>query len=374
MPRPPPGSGRLRVITASCLVNGVLEDPGQRRHSVLDAAGRAGQVDDQRGPGQAGQAAGQHGGRDSGRFALPPEGLRDAGYLAVQDPPGHLRGEVGRRQPGPAGGDHDGVPGLHRPPQRRLDRRAVGDDLRAVDLAPGLAQQPGQDRPGPVGVDPGGGPGGDRDGQRPGHAAARPRQVPVLPPVFSSTMTSVITAAGSTALIMSISASAATETAVSASISTPVRSAVRAVAVIVTPSSSTTMSIVTECSPIGWQSGIRSGVRLAPWMPAILATASASPLGTVPSRSAATAAADSSTRPDAVATRAVTSLADTSTMRACPTASRWVRSRAAPGPPASAAAPGPPAPAGTPAPWLVTGGPARRRRFPRPVRPALRAR
>jgi len=32
--------------------------------------------------------------------------------------------------------------------------------------------------------------------------------------------------------------------------------------------------------PIGWHSGIRSGVRFAPWMPAILATASASPLGT----------------------------------------------------------------------------------------------
>ncbi len=82
---------------------------------------------------------------------------------------------------------------------------------------------------------------------------------------------------------------------------------------------------MTPCSPIGWHSGIRSGVRFAPWIAAILATASASPLGTVPSRRAATAGAESSTRPVAVAVRAVTSLAETSTILAWPAASRWVR-------------------------------------------------
>ena len=151
-----------------------------------------------------------------------------------------------------------------------------------------------------------------------------------MPPVFSSTRTSVMTAAGSTALIMSMRASAATLTEVSASISTPVRSAVRAVAVMSTPSSVTARSTVTPCSPIGWHSGIRSGVRLAPWMPAIRATASASPLGTSPARSAATAAADSRTRPDARAVRALTSLPETSTIRACPAESRCVSSGAAP--------------------------------------------
>jgi hypothetical protein len=126
----------------------------------------------------------------------------------------------------------------------------------------------------------------------------------------------VITAAGSMALTMSISASPATATAVSASISTPVRSAVRATAMSDTPESVTVTSTLTPCRPIGWHSGIRSGVRLAPAIPAMRATASASPLGTCPVRSAATASADSSTRPDAHATRAVTSLPDTSTMRA----------------------------------------------------------
>src|SRR6187551_951211 len=57
-------------------------------------------------------------------------------------------------------------------------------------------------------------------------------------------------------------------------------------------------------------------------MPAIRATASASPLGTVPSRSAAKHSALSSTRPAAVAERAVTDLPETSTMRASPAALR----------------------------------------------------
>src|SRR4029450_12671728 len=57
-------------------------------------------------------------------------------------------------------------------------------------------------------------------------------------------------------------------------------------------------------------------------MPAIRATASASPFRTVPSRSAATHPALSSTRPAAVAERAVTVLPETSTMRASPAALR----------------------------------------------------
>src|SRR5262249_2087752 len=94
--------------------------------------------------------------------------------------------------------------------------------------------------------------------------------------------------------------------------------------VIVTPSPVTSRSTVTECSAIGWHSGIRSGVRFAPMMPAILATASASPLGTVLSRSAATACSDSRTRADAAASRTATSLAGTSTSCAWPGSSRWV--------------------------------------------------
>src|SRR5580765_1117961 len=65
-----------------------------------------------------------------------------------------------------------------------------------------------------------------------------------------------------------------------------------------------------------------SGVRLAAWIPAIRATASASPLGTLPVRSAATASADRCTVAAAVAVRAVTCLADTSTIRASPAAER----------------------------------------------------
>src|SRR6478752_9300868 len=57
-------------------------------------------------------------------------------------------------------------------------------------------------------------------------------------------------------------------------------------------------------------------------MPAIRATASASPFGTVPSRRAATQAGLSRTRPAAVAVRSVSGLPDTSTIRASPVALR----------------------------------------------------
>ncbi len=46
-------------------------------------------------------------------------------------------------------------------------------------------------------------------------------------------------------------------------------------------------------------------MRLAAWMPAIRATASTSPFGTVPSRSAATTSVEQRTNPRAVAARTV---------------------------------------------------------------------
>ena len=75
---------------------------------------------------------------------------------------------------------------------------------------------------------------------------------------------------------------------------------------------------------MGWHSGTRSGVRLAAMIPAIRATPSASPFGTPSPRSSATTSAETMTRPAAVAVRAVTSLPDTSTIRAAPEASTWV--------------------------------------------------
>jgi hypothetical protein len=58
------------------------------------------------------------------------------------------------------------------------------------------------------------------------------------------------------------------------------------------------------------------GVRLAAWMPEMRATASTSPLGTDPSRSAATTCGAHRTNPRAVAARTVGCLSVTSTMRA----------------------------------------------------------
>src|SRR3954467_11053049 len=75
------------------------------------------------------------------------------------------------------------------------------------------------------------------------------------------------------------------------------------------------------------------GVCFAPMMPARRATASVSPLGTPAPRSRSMTSPETRTRPPATASRAVTSLPDTSTMRAAPDSSTWVSSaiRAPPG-------------------------------------------
>ena len=61
---------------------------------------------------------------------------------------------------------------------------------------------------------------------------------------------------------------------------------------------------------------------MAAAMPATRATASASPLGTVPSRSAATVLGEQATKAVALAVRTVGVLAETSTIRAAPASSR----------------------------------------------------
>ena len=87
----------------------------------------------------------------------------------------------------------------------------------------------------------------------------------------------------STALHMSYRVSAATPAAVSASISTPVAPFVSTVARIRTPSPTGSNSTLACVSASGWQSGMRSLVRLAAMMPATRATANTSPLGARPS-------------------------------------------------------------------------------------------
>src|ERR1700722_13606783 len=310
------------MVAAADLVDRVHEDRPQHAHPRPNPARCPRQVDDQRPPRHPREPPGQDRRRYPGGGAGRPQGLGDPGDLPVDHPPGHLGGQIGRGQAGAAGGHGDVVAGRHRVAQHLLNGLAVGDHQRPVDaVAPGRAEQFHQHRAGTVRVHPGRRPVGHGDREPLDHAR---RQAPDRPPSLASSRTSMITALLSTALIMSISVSAAIDTEVSASISTPVRSAVRTWAVISTPESDTARSTVTPWIASGWQSGIRSGVRLAPAIPAIRATARASPLGTVPSRSAATASADSSTRPDAVAVRTVTSLAETSTIRARPASSRCV--------------------------------------------------
>src|SRR3954466_8340983 len=315
-----------RVVAAAQLADDVRQQRAEHRQAVPDPAGRAGQVHDQRATRRPGHTAGEHRRRHVLR-AEPADRLGDPGCLPLQHGPGGLRRDVGGRQAGPPGGEDDVASGVHRrAPHGGELPDVVGADVRPLHGEAELAQPFGEHLPAAVLVDAGGGPvrGGDDDGAGVRRQPAHRTHSPVFPPLLASSRTSVIVARGSTAFTMSIIARPATATDVRASISTPVRSAVRAVAVISTASSVTSIATVTPCRAIGWQSGTRSGVRLAPAMPAIRATATASPFGTPDPRSSATTSGLTITRPAAVATRVVTHFSLTSTIRAAPASSTWV--------------------------------------------------
>ena len=85
------------------------------------------------------------------------------------------------------------------------------------------------------------------------------------------------------------------------------------------------MSSVTFDSASGWHSGISSEVRLAAMMPAMRAAPSTSPFLALPETIRSSVALVMTTRPSATAMRSVAALAETSTIRASPDASIWVR-------------------------------------------------
>src|SRR5262245_697605 len=73
----------------------------------------------------------------------------------------------------------------------------------------------------------------------------------------------------------------------------------------------------------GWQSGIKSDVRLAATMPARRAVSSGSPFFSWPPRTARSAAGDTVIKPRATASRVVSALSPTSTIRMRPFGSTW---------------------------------------------------
>src|SRR6266702_1261677 len=119
----------------------------------------------------------------------------------------------------------------------------------------------------------------------------------------------------------------ATDTAVSASISTPVGPVTFTLARTRQPGSfaSGSMSTVTFDSASGWQSGMSSEVRLAAMMPAMRAVPSTAPFLALPDTIRSSVALLMTTRPSATASRSLTGLSDTSTIRASPEAPIWVR-------------------------------------------------
>src|SRR5690606_8688866 len=76
---------------------------------------------------------------------------------------------------------------------------------------------------------------------------------------------------------------------------------------------------------MGWHIGIASAVRFAAMMAATRATPRTSPFFARPSRITAAVSGAIVIRPVAIATRSVSGLCPTSTMRALPASSKWVR-------------------------------------------------
>src|SRR5918995_1553373 len=268
-------------------LDSVGEDGGEDRPLLADRLGVAGEVDDQGPAGQAGGAPRQHGERGDGQAGVA-QGLGDAGGFAVEHGPGRLRGDVAGAEAGAAGGVP--CPGGH-----------------------------------PVAH-------GEHPDPDPAHVAHVATYSPERPPRLASRRRSSTRTSRWTPLTMSYRVRAAVAAAVRASISTPVRPVVRTVAVTRTASACRARSTSTPVIGSGWHSGIRSGVRLAPMIPATLATARASPLGSPAEASSSRVSGASTTRQPAVATRSVSGLAETSTIRAAPWSSRWLSSPM-PGPP-----------------------------------------
>ena len=139
---------------------------------------------------------------------------------------------------------------------------------------------------------------------------------------------SPITIKRSTAFNMSYTVRSPTSTAVMASISTPVCPQVSHCAMQRTDdvASSNSKSTVTCVNAMGWQSGTNSAVFLLAMMAAMRATPITSPFLAVPALTSANVSGFIRMRPAARASRFVSAFAPTSTICACPAASKCVSS------------------------------------------------
>ena len=90
--------------------------------------------------------------------------------------------------------------------------------------------------------------------------------------------------------------------------------------------SSTSNSTAIRVIAIGWQSGTSSAVRLAPWIAATRAIPITSPFFAPPDSMSISVSGRIRIVPPARATRCVSAFAETSTMCAWPSASKWVSS------------------------------------------------
>ena len=124
----------------------VLDETVQHGQTVADAAGAAGEVDDEGARADAGGTAGERGAREAG-VDCHPERLRDAGRLLVEHGTRGLGRDVARREAGAAGGE-DEVGPVRVGPGSEDGRDS--DGIVGHQVAPGeiiaVLRRPGGDR------------------------------------------------------------------------------------------------------------------------------------------------------------------------------------------------------------------------------------
>jgi hypothetical protein len=133
----------MRRVAAQRL-HRVAQDGGDHGEELLDRLRRAGEVDDQRRLGDAGDPAREDAQRRVLR-PLRPQRLRDPGRLAVDHHARRLRRDVVGRHPGPARGEHEVGVVVHEVVQPVLDQpEVVRHDLHGDHVAAGRLGERGE--------------------------------------------------------------------------------------------------------------------------------------------------------------------------------------------------------------------------------------
>jgi hypothetical protein len=126
------GAGRW-MIASGDLIDGVPQQRHHHREPVAHSPGRARKVDHESVADDAGQTTRERSGRDTAADPIGTDRLSYPRDLTVQQGPGHLGGQVSRRQAGASGGQHCASSGSDRRSDRDPHRLTVTDHDRFIN-------------------------------------------------------------------------------------------------------------------------------------------------------------------------------------------------------------------------------------------------